>query len=143
MNITKRENAYRVRVFNGKDADGKFLYSSMTIRFDDPRFEGMTEKSFTRQPKQSPLSLNNRSTLRLFFPMSPLRHLPRDGLLTMPISHPLNACNDHGNIHSRIQRGQGKSHRRNFRYASSEREIRLTKVELNSELSKSCSRHWK
>lgn len=44
MNITKRENAYRVRVFNGKDADGKFLYSSMTVRFDDPRFEGMTEK---------------------------------------------------------------------------------------------------
>lgn len=44
MNITKRENAYRVRVFNGKDADGKFLYTSMTVRFDDPRFEGMTEK---------------------------------------------------------------------------------------------------
>ncbi len=44
MNITKRENAYRVRVFNGKDANGKFLYTSMTVRFDDPRFEGMTEK---------------------------------------------------------------------------------------------------
>ena len=44
MNITKRKNAYRVRVFNGKDTDGKFLYSSMTIRFDDPRFEGLTEK---------------------------------------------------------------------------------------------------
>ena len=44
MNITKRESAYRVRVFNGKDTDGKFLYSSMTIRFDDPRFEGLTEK---------------------------------------------------------------------------------------------------
>lgn len=44
MNITKRKNAYRFRVFNGKDADGKFLYSSMTIRFDDPRFEGLTEK---------------------------------------------------------------------------------------------------
>ena len=44
MNITKRENAYRIRVFNGKDANGKFLYTSMTVRFDDPRFEGMTEK---------------------------------------------------------------------------------------------------
>lgn len=44
MNITKRENAYRIRVFNGKDANGKFHYTSMTVRFDDPRFEGMTEK---------------------------------------------------------------------------------------------------
>ena len=44
MNITKRENAYRIRVFCGKDENGKFLYSGMTIRFDDPRFEGMTEK---------------------------------------------------------------------------------------------------
>lgn len=44
MNITKRENAYRIRVFCGKDENGKFLYSSQTVRFDDPRFEGMTEK---------------------------------------------------------------------------------------------------
>lgn len=44
MNITKRKNAYRIRVFNGKDANGKFHYTSMTVRFDDPRFEGMTEK---------------------------------------------------------------------------------------------------
>ena len=44
MNITKRESAYRIRVFCGKDKKGnsKFLYQ--TVRFDDPRFEGMTEK---------------------------------------------------------------------------------------------------
>ncbi len=44
MNITKRESAYRIRVFSGKDEKGnsKFLYQ--TVRFDDPRFEGMTEK---------------------------------------------------------------------------------------------------
>lgn len=44
MNITKRESAYRIRVFCGKDEKGnsKFLYQ--TVRFDDPRFEGMTEK---------------------------------------------------------------------------------------------------
>lgn len=44
MNITKRESAYRIRVFCGKNEKGtpKFVYQ--TIRFDDPRFEGMTEK---------------------------------------------------------------------------------------------------
>lgn len=44
MNITKRESAYRIRVFCGKDEKGnsKFLYQ--TVRFDDPRFEGLTEK---------------------------------------------------------------------------------------------------
>ena len=44
MNITKRENAYRVRVFCGKNEKGSPKFSSMTVRFDDPRFEGLTEK---------------------------------------------------------------------------------------------------
>ncbi len=60
MNITKRENAYRIRVFNGKDANGKFLYTSMTVRFDDPRFEEMTEKKRDKAAEVSDLSLSSR-----------------------------------------------------------------------------------
>lgn len=44
MNITKREKAYRIRVFCGKNEKGTSKFVSQTIRFDDPRFEGMTER---------------------------------------------------------------------------------------------------
>ncbi|MDE6591910.1 MAG: site-specific integrase [Oscillospiraceae bacterium] len=44
MNITKRKNAYRIRVFCGKDEKGNPKFVCQTIRFDDPRFEGMTER---------------------------------------------------------------------------------------------------
>ena len=91
MNITKRENAYRIRVFNGKDANGKFLYTSMTVRFDDPRFEGMTEKkrdkrkkkNKTKQTRRSDLSLSNRSMRLRFFRILRLKALSKDGSLIM------------------------------------------------------------
>ena len=44
MNITKRESAYRIRVFCGKDEKGMSKFAYQTVRFDDPRFEGLTEK---------------------------------------------------------------------------------------------------
>ena len=44
MNITKRESAYRIRVFCGKDEKGISKFAYQTVRFDDPRFEGLTEK---------------------------------------------------------------------------------------------------
>ena len=88
MNITKRESAYRVRVFNGKDADGKFLYSSMTIRFDDPRFEGMTEKSVTRRLKRLALNLNSRSIHLPYCPLSRSEPLRRSGLRYADIQQP-------------------------------------------------------
>lgn len=44
MNITKRNNAYRIRVFCGKQESGTSKFFTQTIRFDDPRFDGLTPK---------------------------------------------------------------------------------------------------
>lgn len=85
MNITKRESAYRIRVFCGKDEKGisKFVYQ--TVRFDDPRFEGMTEKKRDKAVEATGFEFEQQVNSLAVLPKLLSEPLRSDGLLIMRI----------------------------------------------------------
>ena len=44
MNITKRKTGYRIRIYGGKDSNGKQKVYSKTVSFKDPLLSDLTEK---------------------------------------------------------------------------------------------------